>query len=265
MLTLITGASGYLGKAFCRLCLENGDDLVVTGRSVERLEALKEELTAAYHGAKIECHAADLTDSDQRAALFGKIEGYKFSLAINCAGADIQKAVERFSEKSLTFAVRANFEAAASVCLFAVKHRAEELRIINISSVCGLYPMPYFALYSASKGALTSFSLSLSRETKGTGVYVTAVLPGAFYSRPDVVEYIKKEGAWGRLSAKTPEFVAKKALGAAKRHKKMCVPGAANRLMNFFTRLVPAPVRTNFIARRWKKTEKDGFFPEERL
>ncbi|MCD8205482.1 MAG: SDR family NAD(P)-dependent oxidoreductase [Clostridia bacterium] len=263
MWTLITGATGYLGRAFCLLSLERGDDLFVTGRDEGKLRALRKELMDRYPRANVEYYAADLTDSKKRRQLFEKASAHPVSRLINCAGADIQKAVEKFSEKSLTFTVRSNFEAAASMCLFAIGNRAETLEIINISSVSGLYPMPYFALYSASKGALTSFSMSLRREMKGKGVYVTAVLPGAFYSRPDVVEYIRNEGAWGRLAAKTPEYVAFKSLKAADRHRKKCIPGAANKLMNFFTRLVPAPLRTRYIAGRWKKTEKDGFFPEE--
>jgi short-subunit dehydrogenase len=79
--------------------------------------------------------------------------------------------------------------------------------------------MPYFALYSASKGYLTSLFTSLHYELKDDGVKVTTVLPGGVFTRPDIVEEIKSQGLWGRLSAKTPEFVAEKSLKAVRKNK----------------------------------------------
>ncbi len=130
---------------------------------------------------------------------------------------------------------------------------------IHISSVSGLYPMPYFAIYSALKGALTNFSVALSREMKGTGVSVTAVLPGAVYTRPDVMEYIKKQGIWGKIAAKSPQFVAKHSLAAADKGKVKYIPGVANKLMRAFTALIPQRMKLRFIAKKWSKTRKDAF------
>ena len=62
-----------------------------------------------------------------------------------------------------------NFEAAVSLSRFAIENKAETLRIVNVSSVSGIYPMPYFAIYSATKAALTSFSVALREEVKKTG------------------------------------------------------------------------------------------------
>lgn len=119
--------------------------------------------------------------------------------------------------------------------------------------------MPYFAIYSALKGALTNFSVALSREMKGTGVSVTAVLPGAVYTRPDVVEYIKKQGIWGKIAAKSPQFVAKRSLAAADRGKVKYIPGVANKLMRAFTALIPMRMKLCFIAKNGAKPERTPF------
>ena len=138
-------------------------------------------------------YAADLADTESRKALMEAMEaeGLKISLLLNVAGADVQKALTKYTEEKLAFQCRVNFEAAVSLCRFAILHKAERLEIVNISSVSGIYPMPYFAIYSATKGALTSFSLSLREEMKGQGVHVTAVLPGAMPTREDIKEQIK--------------------------------------------------------------------------
>ena len=119
--------------------------------------------------------------------------------------------------------------------------------------------MPYFAIYSATKGALTSFSLALREEMKGTGVRVTAILPGAIPTRDDVKEQIKGQGLWGKIAAKQPRFVAEKSLAAVKKNKGKVVIGFANKLMNVGTKLIPLRLKLKFIAKRWSKIQKDAF------
>ena len=120
--------------------------------------------------------------------------------------------------------------------------------------------MPYFALYSALKGALTSFSISLREEMKGKDVFVTAVLPGAMPTRDDVKEQIKGQGLWGKLAVKSPEYVAKKSLSAVVKNRRKIIPGFWNKIMNFGTKLLPLSLKLKFIAARWSKISKDAFY-----
>ena len=255
---MVTGATGYIGKAFCQELASRGENLFITGRSGEKLEALAKEITASYD-VRVKYFPCDLTDEKSRAEFFANAAGFSYNRLINVAGADIQKAFLRYDEEKIIFQTRSLFEGAVSVTRFCLEFRAENFSIINISSVSGLYPMPYFAIYSALKGALTSFSVALSRELKPCGVKVTAVLPGAVYTRPDVIEYIKTQGLWGRIAAKSPEFVAKHSLKAQARGKVKYIPGVANKLMRIFTALIPQRVKLAFIAKKWSQTEKDAF------
>ena len=145
------------------------------------------------------------------------------------------------------------------MCLFCLAHRAPDFKIINVSSVCGEYAMPYFAVYSATKGALTSFSLAIAKEYRGKGVTVTAVLPGAIHTRPDVEEYIRTQGIWGKIAAKTPQYVAAKALRASDKGCKKAVIGGANKALYYILKCVPQGVKTALIAKKWSKTTKDAF------
>ena len=119
--------------------------------------------------------------------------------------------------------------------------------------------MPYFAIYSAAKGALTSFSLALAEELRGSGVDVCVVLPGAIHTRPDVEEYIRTQGLWGKIAAKTPRFVALKALEASERGKRMVIIGTANRALYYLSKFVPARLMRKMIAIKWSRTQKDAF------
>ena len=256
----ISGATGGIGRAFCFACAKDGD-LFLTGRSEEKLSSLKEELEKAYPQRRVEYFAADLTSEKDRLAMFSYIEerGFTFFRLVNVAGADVQKAFEKYTQEKIVFQCRVNLEAALSLTHFVLSHREKQLEIVNISSISGVYPMPYFAIYSATKGALTSFSSSLRLEMKGKGVKVTAIEPGGVYTRPDIRKDIEGQGLWGKLSAKTPEYIAKKSLRAVAKNKRVCRPGFWNKFIAAVPKLLPLGVRMRFIARRWSKLEKDAF------
>ncbi len=261
--TLISGATGGLGGAFVQLLAERGEGIILTGRSEEKLKSLQEKLKTQFPDLPIEYASCDLTDENERKLLFSEVAyickqtNLPLKRLINVAGADIQKALAEYTEEKIAFQCRVNFESAVSLSRGAIDLGVEE--IINISSVSGIYPMPYFAIYSATKGALTSFSLALREEMKGAGVRVTAILPGAIPTRDDVKEQIKGQGLWGKIAAKEPRFVAEKALKAAEKNKGKVVVGFANKLMNFGTKLIPLKLKLKFIAKRWSKIQKDAF------
>ena len=258
---LITGATGGLGKAFVMQLAARGDALFLTARSQEKLAALQAEVAEKYPQCKIIIFAADLANEADRYALNEKLiaENAVLHLLVNVAGADVQKAFTEYSQEKITMQCRVNFEAAMSLCRMAIERKAERLQIINISSVSGIYPMPYFAIYSAAKSALTSFSVSLREEMKGKGVYVTAVLPGAMPTREDIKEQIQGQGLWGKLAAKSPQWVAEYALKASSKNKRTVIPGFWNKVMRVATAWLPLSWKLRFVAKRWSKISKDAF------
>lgn len=258
---LITGATGGLGKAFAEELAATGYALLLTGRSEEKLYALKSALSEKHAALDCRYFAADLACSEARTRLveWVRAQNLRLSLLVNAAGADIQKSVAEYNEEKISLQCRVNFEAAVSLCRFALELRAEHLEIVNISSVSGIYPMPYFAVYSATKAALTSFSAAFREEVKGRNVAVTAVLPGAMPTRADICAQIKGQGLWGKLAAKSPTSVARASLRAVRKNKRKVVVGFWNKLMRVSTAWLPSSLRLRFIARRWSKITKDAF------
>ena len=254
---LITGATGGLGKAFAEVLAERGYALLLTGRSEEKLRCLQE----SFPDTPTQIFPADLSDLRDREKLMQAIavQGVKISLLVNAAGADVQKGLCAYTQEKIAFQCRVNFEAAVSLCRLAVEHKAERLEILNISSVSGIYPMPYFAIYSATKGALTSFSQAFREEMKGQNIAVTVVLPGAMPTREDIKKQIQGQGLWGKLAVKTPKAVAIASLKAVRKNKRKVIVGFWNKMMRVSTCLLPDSWRLRFIAKRWSKIEKDAF------
>ena len=258
---LITGATGGLGKAFVSVLAKEGYDLLLTGRSQEKLQKLQQEVQGKYPLKDIRVYAMDLSNEGGMYALNAKLseENLKISLLANVAGADIQKSFLEYTQEKISFQCRVNFESAVSMCRLAIERKAEHLDIINVSSVSGIYPMPYFAIYSATKAALTSFSVSLREEMKGKNVHVTAILPGAMPTRDDIKEQIKGQGLWGKMAAKSPESVALASLKAVRKNKSKVIVGFWNKMMRVGTCWLPNAWRLKFIAKRWSKISKDAF------
>ena len=143
--TLVTGATGGLGvKELAR----RSQPLYLTGRSAEKLEALREQLLHSHPALPVRTAVCDLADDGSRRALFAEFarENVRFCRLVYAAGADIQKPLEEYTEEKIAFQTRANFEGAVSLAR-AVLERSEGVpEVLFVGSVSGLYPMPCFAL-----------------------------------------------------------------------------------------------------------------------
>lgn len=259
--TFISGATGGIGKAFAVKCAKLNYDLFLTGRSYDKLNVLKCELLNINPDIKVEVCACSLVNELERKVMFSFIDkgNFKFERILNVAGVDIQKPFEEYTDEKVIMQIRVNVESTILITHFLLKHGAPVKEILTVSSMSGSTPMPYFALYSATKSTLTNFFTALRIELKKQKVKVTTVLPGGVYTRPDIIKDIEGQGLWGKLSAKTPEYVVEKSLKALRKNKAICVPGFFNRLLRFILKITPKNITLRFIARRWKKIRKDAF------
>ena len=260
--TLITGACGGLGGAFTELLAERGEPLFLTGRSGERLALLAQNLREKYPALPVKFCACDLTDGESRAALFSYCDEEKIALGrlVYVAGVDTQMAFEKYDEARLVFQTRVNLEGAVSL-INGFLRRAPldgDAEILCVGSMSAITPMPYFALYSATKKGLEQFCGGLRTELKGRAK-VTCVLPGGIPTRDDIKQNIKDHGFWGRVSAKSPRAVAEASLKAVRRNKRKKIVGFWNKVIHGFSSLAPMPLRLKVIAKMWKGTEKDHF------
>ncbi|MBQ9513732.1 MAG: SDR family NAD(P)-dependent oxidoreductase [Clostridia bacterium] len=258
--TFISGATGGIGKAFCISCAKRGYNLFITGRSKDKLQALKDELVKDYNIA-VDFFPCDLSDSEDRAKMFSYIEknARYFDRIINVAGVDTQKAFSLYTREKVLFQINVNSVATLDITHFLLKRRKKELEIITISSMSGVSPMPYFAIYSATKDMLTNFFTALHYELKKDGVKITSVLPAGVPTRPDIIEEIKSQGFFGKISCKSPEYIAEKSLNKVKKNKLIFVPGFVNKVLYCLMKIAPKKLVLRYIARRWKSHSKDAF------
>ena len=97
----ITGATGGLGSAYARILASRGENLLLLGRNEQKLQNLQEQLQSEYPQISIRYIVVDLANEGSRDAAFEKIkaENITASMLINVAGADVQKAFEKYTQK----------------------------------------------------------------------------------------------------------------------------------------------------------------------
>lgn len=183
---LITGASAGIGAATARLAARNGWDVGIGYRSDERGAA---EVVGSVEraGCRAVAIQADVADPDQVAAMFATFDAELGRMAafVNNAAVVMPKArfedigVDRLREVFAINQLGAFVAAQHAVRAMAKRHGGRGGAIVNVSSVAALKGGPdEYVDYAASKGAMDTMTLGLSREMVREGVRVNGVRPG---------------------------------------------------------------------------------------
>jgi hypothetical protein len=179
---LVTGASSGIGAVFARELARRGADLVLVARSEGKLAALADELSGAY-GVTAEVVAADLAKPSAATELAAALRArdLRIDILINNAGFGLFAPLDQADEAVLTDMVRLNVETLVDLTRLYLPGMLERDRgaIVNVGSTAGFQPVPYMAVYGATKAFVLSFTEALWAETRGTGVRVTALCPGS--------------------------------------------------------------------------------------
>jgi hypothetical protein len=179
---LITGASAGLGVEFARQLAPHAHALVLVARRTDRLDALRDELTRDHKHLTVFTYTADLGREDQRGDLARWLEssGIKVDFLINNAGLGDRGAFETSDWARVRAMLDVNIGALTHLSHLLVPSmtRGGRAAILNVSSVASFFPLPNFAVYSATKAYVTSLSEALAIELRPRGITVTALCPG---------------------------------------------------------------------------------------
>src|SRR3954462_8317848 len=237
---LVTGASSGIGAALARQLAERGYRVGLVARNEEKLRALADETGG-------EGFVCDLGDAAGRERLAAEIasRGLRVEVLVNNAGFGVYKDFAESDREREIEQARVNVEAVVDLTHRFLPEMISRGRgaIITTASTAAFQPIPGNAAYAAAKAYVLALSEALHEETRKTGVTVTALCPGPVHSG-------FQEASGAQDFAKTlpkpmwrePDVVAKAALKAADRGKRLVVPGAPNRISSAMARFSPRPV-----------------------
>ncbi|MDH6181189.1 short-subunit dehydrogenase [Microbacteriaceae bacterium SG_E_30_P1] len=235
---LVTGGTSGIGAEFARQLATRGFDLVLVARDRERLDVAQGELHAAA-GISVETVRADLADREDLARVAAIIADpdREIDFVVNNAGFGIHTPLATLDTSVHEHGVDVMVRAVLVLSAAAARTMSGRGRgtILNVSS---LQSQLTTGSYSAIKAWVTSFTQSLAVELKGSGVRVTALLPGwvstEWHSRAGVRTSSIPDWLWT-----TPEAVVTSALRDAERGRIVSIPTVRYRVLGWFARYLP--------------------------
>jgi len=244
---LVTGASRGIGSHFARALAERSWNLIVVARSQDRLDELARQLTDS-HRVRVEPIALDLTVPGAAATLARQVDEQKLEveLLVNNAGLGERGRFLSLSLEAQANSIRLNTLALVELTYMLLPGMVARGRgaVINVSSTAGFQPMPYAAVYAATKAFVTSFSMALAEEVRPNGIGVVTLCPG-----PTLTESSSERKSPSRLPRQPAQEVVEEALRKASVHGGLVVPRLLNKVMAFSNRLMPLHVSAKIVAR----------------
>ena len=206
---LITGATSGFGEACARKFATEGWQLILTGRRIERLEALQRELGESVQTVI----QLDVRDREDVSAAFAELEN--IDLLLNNAG--LALGLEPAWEVDLD-----DWETMVDTNIKGVMYCTRAMlpkmvarncgHIINVGSTAGSWPYPGGNVYGATKAFVQQFSRNLRADLIGTRVRVTNLAPGMAESEFSNVRFkgddVKADNFYRGTEALQPEDIA---------------------------------------------------------
>ena len=180
-IVLITGATSGIGLACARKFAENGDKLILTGRNQNRLEEIRNELTAK--GTEVLILAFDVRDREKAKKFIGELpaEWQKIDVLVNNAGLALGLEPEYAGDlDDWETMIDTNIKGLLTMTRLVVPGMVERNsgHIINVGSVAGDAAYAGGNVYCATKAAVKALSDGLRIDVADTAIRVTNLKPG---------------------------------------------------------------------------------------
>jgi meso-butanediol dehydrogenase/(S,S)-butanediol dehydrogenase/diacetyl reductase len=171
----ITGANGGLGRALAQFFAEGGDNVVLLGRKLDKVQEV-----AAAIGERAMAVACDVgVPASVRAAFETIAAKYpKIDVLINNAAIFHPFLIEEATDDQIMSAVLANLAGPILCSRSAIPMLNRGGHIINISSESIALPFPHLGVYQATKAGVENFAQHLHLELEDKGIRVTVVRAG---------------------------------------------------------------------------------------
>jgi uncharacterized oxidoreductase len=176
---LITGGASGIGLAFAERFLKEGNKVIVVGRRIEKLQEAKEKFP------ELIIRGCDVAKEEDRIKLFEWVmnDFPDLNVLVNNAGiqqrVNLRKATNDWSYYQNELAI--NVEGPMHLSMLFIPHlmKQKAATILNVTSGLAITPGVWVPVYSATKAAMRSFTLTMRQQLEDTNIEVIEVLPPA--------------------------------------------------------------------------------------
>ena len=237
-----------------RAAQEHGADIVAVARRRDRLEALKHDIESRCN-VKVTPIVTDLArvGAAQHAFDIAVADGPIHAAILNAGVTAYGRALEH-SKPSIDAILQTNVCALVLLAQAFGKHMVAngDGGLMLVSSIAGFAPMPYQAVYGASKAFVTSYGLALRHELRGSGTSVTVFAPGGIATEMLDLSGLSRKFKPGDVGIMSADQCARLALQALIKRKGLSVPGLDYKLASLVMRLGPQPLVMRLIDRIYR-------------
>jgi short-subunit dehydrogenase len=243
-IALITGASSGIGWALALQFAAKGYDLLIIARRTERLEELASIVEKRFN-LQCYCLTCDLTEenSQQQIIDFVTSDKLKIDVLINNAGLGENKLFAESVYERTEAMLQVNMRSLVNLTYYFLPKMLSRQKgyVLNVASTAAMQPVPYMAIYAATKAFVLSFSEAINEECRGTGVSITTLCPGPTSSEFSEIARMQKSELFNTrlLGVMSCDYVAKKAIRALFSKKRVVVPGFRQKLLMWISKLTP--------------------------
>ncbi len=231
---LITGGTSGIGLELARQLHERGNTVIVTGRDRERIDAIRRDLPDVH------VLASDVGDPSAIVSLHERVVAQFPALDTLINNAGIMRNLNLSSARDLTDVTREidiNLSGPVRMVQQFLPHlqARQSALIVNVSSGLAFIPLAISPIYSATKAALHSFSLSLRAQLAGSNVQVIELAPPAVETpllRGEFAEEMKHQKGMDVTT------LVRKALSGIEADRLEIRPGLSN-LLKIMSRVAP--------------------------
>ncbi|MBN1932683.1 MAG: SDR family NAD(P)-dependent oxidoreductase [Desulfobacterales bacterium] len=249
---LVTGASSGIGREFALQLAAVGMNMVLVARRKPLLDILGSKLSQRYEVRAL-ILPVDLSRTNAISEIRSHLvtEGVKVRMLVNNAAFGRWGRFEATPAEVYEEMIRLNEMAMVSLC----HHFLEDLSsfptsvIINVSSPAAYNPIPYMAVYAATKAFVSSFSQALYGEWRDRGVLVQTLVPGPTETEFDTVAGAYASALKGRESTDT---VVKTSLAHLAGDAPLVITAKGTYKQRVFTALFPVKMVIKTVARMFQ-------------
>ncbi len=238
MKAIVTGAGSGIGKAIAIRLASDGYGIIAVGRDEHKLKELK-----SYIKTSLDIFALDLEKREDCFKLYERTEHEDVSILVNNAGFGVFGQFTETDLGSELAMIDVNVTAVHILTKLFVKRFIGQGSgyILNVSSSAGFFAGPLFSSYYASKAYVLRLSQAIREELRraNSPVYVGAFCPG-----PVKTDFNKNAGVKKKTGGLPVDYAADYAVQKMYAKKAVIVPGAAMKLMRFFSKIIPDAVLT---------------------
>lgn len=244
-----------IGRAFAFECASRGMNLILVALPDHQLEEVKNDILSE-HSVDLWIFGKDLTKADGVGSLFEycRENALRIDMLINNAGMGTGGKFENLPLDKYLNIIELNNKVLVQMTHYflPILQREERGFILNMSSMEATLPLPYKAVYTASKSFVYAFSLALREELANQHITVSVVCPGPVVTNPEAAKRMNAHGSRGKMVVLMPEDVAAIGIRNLLRGQAVTVPGKLNWALVKVGKMLPTSLKMVLLERLFR-------------